>query len=471
MENMAPKPDDEALINHIHASIKKWQSEPKDQQEAYVNIPGEVEGLPAVLNNYQMRLTHQIVRNEYPGLHTVGMKHFIQITNPTDEQQASQKLVKTQEREKKIADAVGFRWLMEAIFGGNITGMPDHYVGNGMPYDLKGQTPEEFMSQLQEKLRRKRRVIVGHNCFTDLVNLYKCFIGELPSSVTDFASEIHSLLPGVVDTKHLATAGTKGWRATSLEEVSTSLVSETLPRIDVPAEFDRYQYASSYHEAGYDSLLTAKIAIMLSAKMEREGQYLELEKLNTERNAPAQGVFGTDEDVYESAAESSQTTNGQKPAITTSLGETILSTVETTKKLFTKEETTPKDITTSSEPAISDPILEKQQPLLAVKERDRTAKRKDVKEVAKIKGAFGMANIYDSLELDKSGPELDSEGDSMSLDSKSSPSPSPAKKKDVTAMVKKGEIMPRWEGGNDFWKIFGNKLQVNGCQEGVCRVE
>ena len=473
IRDMTLKKEDDALINHIRSSVKEWQSQPKDQQEEYLNIPGEVDGVPTILNNYQMRLTHQIVRNEYPNLQTVGMKHFIQVTNPTAEQQASVKLVKTQEREKKLADAIGFRWLMEAIFAGNITGMPDSYVGYGLPYDLQCLTPKEFIHQLQEKLRSRRRVLVGHNCFTDLANLYKCFIGNLPSSVEVFANEIHSLLPGVLDTKYIATAGSKKWIGTSLEEVSDSVLSEPLPRVDIPAEYDRYQYSSTYHEAGYDSLVTARIAIKLSAKLEREGQYRELEKLNQERKSLLPAEFGADEDVFVPAPESTYAEVDQDAEARRQTATGVGSPVAAIKAFFVKDSialkepaSPPQDLSAPT----SAKVEKKAEVVVAVKEREHAAKWKDTKEVAKIRNTLAKTNIYESLDMDQSGPELDSGDDSMSLSSGSGRPGSPARGKDLNAMVKKGEIMPRWDGSNEFWKLFGNKLQVNGCQEGVCRL-
>ncbi len=472
LKDMVLKKDDDALINHIRSSVSEWQSRPKHEQEEYLNVPGEADGVPTVLNNYQMRLTHQIVRNEYPSLKTVGMKHFVQVTNPTEDQQASEKLVKAQEREKKIADAVGFRWLMEAIFAGNITGMPDSFIGYGLPYDLKGVTPKEFLHQLQEKLRTRRRVIVGHNCFTDLANLYKCFIGDLPSSVDVFANEVHSLLPGVLDTKYIATAGSKKWIGTSLEEVSNSILSDTLPEINIPAEYDRYQYSSTYHEAGYDSLVTAKIAIKLSAKLEREGQYHELEKLNQERKTLAGPEFGAEEDLYVSAPESTHAEAGRDCEESPQMARRLAAPLAAVKAFFAKDNIAPKEPNSSQSVVKATPVKteEKQEAVVAVKEKDSSAKWNDKKEVAKVRNTLAKTNIYESLEVDQSGPELGLEEDLMSFSSGSSQPGSPKKGKDLHDLVKNGKIMPRWEGSNGFWKLFGNKLQVNGCQEGVCRL-
>jgi poly(A)-specific ribonuclease len=471
--DMELKPEDDALIHHIRSSVTQWQAQPKEQQEAYLNIPGEADGVPHALNGYQIRLTHQVVRKEYPNLKTVSMKHFVQITNPTAEQQASEKLLRTQQREKQIMEAVGFRWLMEAIFAGNISGLPNAYIVNGLSSrELNGKSPKEFIYTLQEKLRSRRRIMVGHNCFTDLVNLYKCFIGDLPSTVEVFTEEIHTLLPGVMDTKYIASFGSKRWANTSLEEVEVDLRTEPLPRIDVPAEYDRYLQSSTYHEAGYDSLITARIAIKLSAKMERERKYLDLQNTNILGDAPLQAAFGVDDDGYVTAAESVHSQVSSDFGVATSITNALISPVTAFKAFFDTNEISPgkEPIHNEGKQASgSNPTKQKSETVIAVKGRDRSMKWTNKNEVAKIKDALAKTNIYDVLEQDQPGPEVDSGDDLMSFSS-GSESGSPTKGKNLDAMVKKGEVMPPWDGANGFWKTFGNKLQVNGSQEGECRI-
>ena len=466
IEDMVLKPEDDALVNHIRSAVQQWQSQPVEHQEDYLNIPGEVEGVPSVLSKYQMRLTHQVVRKEYPKLKTAGMKHFIQVTNPNEEQQESEKLHKAQQRERRIADAVGFRWLMEAIFGGNITEMPDSYVGHGLPDDLNGLTPDEFLDQLQDKLRKKRRILVGHNCFTDLVNLYKCFIGDLPPDVEEFSSVICELLPGVVDTKNLASLGSARWGDTSLEGVERSITSELLPQIDIPAEYDRYQYASSYHEAGYDSLLTARVAIKLSAKLEREGKYLEKQKETEQASNSTRTNFGADENFDVSLEEPAESQTGQQ---TVSLLEPVkmLAAPLTAVKAWLGKPTTvfegrpKKEASVEAALASSDTSSAS---VVAVKVKDQPLSQSK-KEVTKIKNSLPKTNIYESLDMDQSGPEQESEDESLVKEADSA-----AKAKSIEEMVKAGGSMPRWDSATGFWRFFGNKLQVNGSQEGTCHL-
>jgi poly(A)-specific ribonuclease len=307
LADMDIKAEDAALVNHIKSSIKDWLAEPEKKREESLNIPNlpssgaKSSGVPSTLNRRQIRLTHQIARNEFEGLQTTGMGHFVRITAPSAEQKAAAELSKAYEREQTIANAIGFRWLIEGLMGGNIGGVSQDLIVAGTPgVDMGEQNPKKFIESLQQKLRTRTRVLVGHNCFTDLVNFYKCFIGSLPDTVEAFADEIHSLFPAVIDTKHMASFGSKRWGDTSLQGVEYELRSETEPKVHVPAEFDRYEHEDRLHEAGYDSMLTALIAIRLSAKMEKEGKYL------ADQHMVARYDFGMDDEEYASADESSR---------------------------------------------------------------------------------------------------------------------------------------------------------------------
>ena len=497
MADMELKAEDNALISHIRTAVSNWQAQSKGQAAEFLNIPVEVSDFPQTLNRYQVRLVHQIVRNEYANLKTQGMGHFVQITNPTAEQQTSSKQFATQQRENDIARAIGFRWVIEAMTGGNISGIPNDWLVSGLAgVDVKDKSPQAFVTGLQEKLRARRRVVVGHNCFTDLVYLYKCFIGTLPRGVEDFQDEIRILFPGVIDTKHIATAGSKKWGNTSLEEVEIDMRSEAVPLIEVPAEYARYQYASSYHEAGYDSLLTARIAIKLSAKMEREKIYLEGAEDGTNEGGLSKSTFGADNDGYVSAAESVSSLIDQDDGLMRTLSKALKSPLTAAKAFFDKGQISPRpakdeDVNPTAAtfgqgsrliddgaPAtpINDDVKEADGEstgmsttggVFAAKERIQTSKWSDKDEVEKVKNALVKTNIYDVLEKDLEGPESGTDDDLMSFGSGSSGGVSLGVSKSTQMMVKKGEIMPRWDDEKGFWGVFGNKLQVNGAKERV----
>jgi poly(A)-specific ribonuclease len=46
-----------------------------------------------------------------------------------------------------------------------------------------------------EAIFESRKPLVGHNLFTDLINLYDCFIGPLPNTAREFGVIIHEIFP------------------------------------------------------------------------------------------------------------------------------------------------------------------------------------------------------------------------------------------------------------------------------------
>jgi poly(A)-specific ribonuclease len=195
---------------------------------------------------------------------------------------------------EKIMRQTGLRWLFEAIAGGSLAAID--------PLSLLPQNPENeavkidpaaeaaSFSGLQEVLRTHRTILVGHNFFTDLIYMYATFFGPLPETFEAFAVEIHKLFPTIIDTKYLATAdrggGEKGlpknphnW-ASSLAELDEALKAQEVPLITTHPDHLQYEMEASLHEAGYDSYLTAKILVRLSANLSQQQQQKPKEKVN-----------------------------------------------------------------------------------------------------------------------------------------------------------------------------------------------
>jgi hypothetical protein len=120
-------------------------------------------------------------------------------------------------------------------------------------------------------LRRthSKRVLVGHNLFTDLAFIHKTFVGHLPLDVSAFQEMIHELFPIVIDTKYPSTynADAMNPRA-NLKETLAPFLKVHVPSIVLHKSHT--EYGSAYgkeHEAGYDSWMTAELFIKLSAKL------------------------------------------------------------------------------------------------------------------------------------------------------------------------------------------------------------
>jgi poly(A)-specific ribonuclease len=83
-----------------------------------------------------------------------------------------------------------------------------------------------------------------------------------------FQHAIHDLFPKIVDTKYLATHAEGDLNASpTLQEIAEGLSDQPLPCIVTHPDHSKYQEKEAFHEAGYDSLLTATIMIRLAAKL------------------------------------------------------------------------------------------------------------------------------------------------------------------------------------------------------------
>lgn len=288
-----------AFLARVRCEIEAWKkSKAKDALE-YVNIakaapvkPVTVDGDASEddqpvepLSRFEKRLVYQLVRAEYPDLVAIGKRDFIQIVrfNKAREDQFAADRLKA--LENNINRAKGFRWIIEALHGGKLANIDLHecakdpITGEKIFFDI-----DEYRAQFNRAatlLRGNPRMLVGHNCFLDLVYIYRTFIGDLPGTVEEFQRKLHGVWPMIVDTKYMSTHNCGDINpVSSLEQIATQLSSERTPILEIDAEHMKYSEAEALHEAGYDSFLTAQIAIRLSAKLAREGTYVDVEQVN-----------------------------------------------------------------------------------------------------------------------------------------------------------------------------------------------
>lgn len=156
-------------------------------------------------------------------------------------------------------------------------------------------------------LASKRVLLVGHNCWMDLIKCVSAFVAPPPPSLPAFKALVRSgLTPYLVDTKHLAavvsrsSAAPRGLRAalaasgTGLEEAARALATaaaeshggkgakegvegeEGMRRVRLESTafapgFRRYEIpagsvaASQYHDAAYDAYETGRLFLNLTA--------------------------------------------------------------------------------------------------------------------------------------------------------------------------------------------------------------
>lgn len=160
------------------------------------------------LGNFEKRLVHQLVRAEYPDLVSIPKPQSVQIVPFNEDREKS--ILRNRKRglRSQIERQTGFRWIIEALCGGDLSVDAELFardVHTGAAkcadmYDLKSR-----FARARLALQQRRPALVGHNLFTDIIYLYRTFIGSLPPTLEEFREAIHEHFPFIVDTKYMAT--------------------------------------------------------------------------------------------------------------------------------------------------------------------------------------------------------------------------------------------------------------------------
>lgn len=153
---------------------------------------------------------------------------------------------------------------MEALMGYNFAdGIPaklliDKKAGNRTVAIMQ---MTERLKSLESKLADQQPILVGHNSLYDLCFIYHSFVGPLPNTVEEFATDMHHFFPRIVDTKYLGRRpGSHSMLANdNLTELFQSASKMDMPRIirdpDLPVVIrgERPVPGVAAHQAGYDS--------------------------------------------------------------------------------------------------------------------------------------------------------------------------------------------------------------------------
>ena len=268
-----------AFMQQVRDDINAWIDDKTPNKPDYVNIaPNGFVSDPFAhgLSSFQSRLVHPLTLREYPNLKTITKPGgFIQILIRDNEKEKESQAVRNESYERRLATAKGLRWPIEALARGDLSSINSKVIPAPL-HEL--EATRKTFEHLRETLKDKRTVLVGHNVFMDLMYLYACFFGPLPSTVTQFSKEISKLFPNVIDTKYMATHNSLNvsLEQSSLPELSLKLEHTPSPKILFHPDHARYAVEKSLHEAGYDSMLTATILIRLSAKLQSEGEWVDV---------------------------------------------------------------------------------------------------------------------------------------------------------------------------------------------------
>ncbi|MCJ1389378.1 hypothetical protein MMC18_002235 [Xylographa bjoerkii] len=447
------------FVRKVRDDIKKWKTREESWPE-FLNIAPDGHSVTQFtekrgLNNYQKRLVHQLVRAEFPEFVSISRPGFIQIIPYDKEREDALQKTKMKGFEEKLARQVGLRWLVEGMVGGDLNNIdPISFAscldGNPVWLDLK-ELKREF-NEVQIKLSKQRTVLIGHNLFMDLINFYKCFFGALPDTLSEFQELIHGLFPLIVDTKYMSTHNNSNINARSgLDELDADLYKMTIPNIALHKDHSKYSDLSIAHEAGYDSFMTARVVIRLSAKLEAAGHYV-----------------GSDDEGWHTPAEGGgvliDITNGSSP-----------------QRSEARRQPTPSNHFIHYDPSAQATPLRTEAPTMATTIRTPpiTKPKRARNPPVKTRTPFSHIGMFDALDdapaddedsVDLEDREVLSSSEAIPpianfMDGWNTPPP-PAPKVVDASEQPASRLMPPWD--SDFWNVYGNKLRVNGTVEGVC---
>ncbi|KAL1305927.1 hypothetical protein AAFC00_004069 [Neodothiora populina] len=494
------KPEDAqsiAFLRRVRKEIDAWL---KLDQSSLLVSPLKENGRPVdpELSRFERRLVHQLVRAEYPKLVTIPAKGMVRILKYDQEREDRIKAERLRDSQERIDRQTGFRWLIEALIGNPPRNLDvkqfavSPETGEAVPANL-----DEIRSKYhraQRLLANKKTVLVGHNLFLDLIYVYKAFIGPLPDHVDDFVALIHDLFPLIIDTKYMAThnCGDINPRS-SLEEIAEQLSLQQFPLLETHREHNKYQQTSAFHEAGYDSLLTAQVAARLSTKLEAAGSYIE-ESSDVESPGETGGVrlngaaanFTSQSQNSFPVSTLSGALDGLKGLVIAPL-KTLTQAGRTQNQEASGEarNLTQPSTTSGSQGGSNGRRAKEKLPKRTVKPDNFVSKKPNTTSPAPLPGRFAHSTIFEQLQDDSETPEEEAaeEDEVIQFDdlptSATASAPVVADTDGVSGDVvapedwdtpywrrSGGKAMPRFD--TDFWDVYGNKLRVFGCQEGVC---
>ena len=344
---------------------------------------------------------------------TISRSGFVQITAFNKEREDTVQEDRNRYFREKLNRQIGLRWIVEGMVGGDLS--PIDVKGLESTVEGRADTVAQDFNKLRDKLKTKRTILVGHNVFLDLVYFYKCFFGQLPDRVEEFQDLMHQLFPVIIDTKYLATHNVvnPGLSKSALEDLDNELSKLPVPVIETHPDYDKYTNDTPAHEAGFDSFLTAKVLIRLSAKLEAAGHYVD-----------DNGFPSSEDDEYDTAPEDAQ----------------VIS---------------PGDNDDFSDRGVSLAIAALDEAIIS-EGGPRKAKTKSKQKVS-LRTAVSHPNAFDLL------ADIPTDEDPLP------PSLPPTKiSKEMKAKKEKKKFTMMPPFSSHFWTVYGNKLRVNGTVEGVC---
>lgn len=209
--------------------------------------------------------------------------------------------------------------------------------------------------------------------------------------------------------------------------------------IETHPEHPKYTYATAIHEAGFDSFLTAKVLIRLSAKLEAAGQYIDVYTPAVVEKETSTAVSSPDEGGV--------ALGNPSPPLTSASGNKISKfTIQVLKMNPHRGRVGISPLTSS----IGKRKAKKSQVHVKLKQNTST---------------FSHPGMFDVLGDCSSNDEHEPTSEESALGLQELKERVPMELSSAPMKVI-SNLMPSWD--SDFWNVYGNKLRVNGTVEGIC---
>ncbi|KAI0851792.1 CAF1-domain-containing protein [Daldinia vernicosa] len=250
------------------------------------------------LNGLQIRLIHQIIREEYPSYAvtrnaTSGTASIALIDDAAKAKTESRKTLNLAE----VNRLSGLQILFEALSGGSFADrMKQEYVYHQSDVPERAKTWNELnktfdFKKCEASLKRNRPILVGHNLFMDLAYIYQTFFEPLPANVDDFLIETNKLFPRIADTKFMYARGRHMMEPDrALERIHHFYARNPIPVLGLESGSN----LPGPHHAGSDSCMTASLFVKQTYTLFRAKRHLV--PLETEFYAPKKRVEKAEED-------------------------------------------------------------------------------------------------------------------------------------------------------------------------------
>jgi len=181
------------FMRRVREAITKWKAGTSESLTVTTHTGLKEQPVIPAITRFEKRLVHQLVRAEYPELVSMGRSDCVRIIDFDPLREAdNNRRIKSRVKEQ-INRQSGFRWVFEALAQGNLTHAEPLYVAGNMGGAIMTADSHDVRDRYDravERLRTRQPVLVGHNMFTDIVYLYRTFVGELPVSASCLRSRM-----------------------------------------------------------------------------------------------------------------------------------------------------------------------------------------------------------------------------------------------------------------------------------------